>query len=112
MLDKEQQRLWRLQRVQLYLSQLPFSCYKAIVFGSVARQDFIRESDTDLLIISNEFPESVKARINLLFDLRDATPEIEPIGWRQQEYEQRKAQGDPFIAILEREGLILVERLD
>lgn len=105
MLNKKQQRSLRLQRVKLYLSKLPLYHYTAIVFGSVAREDFIQESDTDLIVISDEFPESVKRRIDMLFDLRDATPEIEPIGWLEREYQQRKAQGDPFIALLEREGL-------
>lgn len=109
---KEQQRHWRLQRVQSYLFRLPISPYRAIVFGSVARGDFIRESDTDLLVVSDELPETVKARINLLFELRDQTPEIEPIGWLEREYQQRRAAGDPFIPILEKEGIFLPEGID
>lgn len=105
MLDKKEQRKWRSRRVEQYLSRLPFSQYRAIIFGSVARGDFIQESDTDLLIITNEFPPSMKGRLDILFDLRDETPEIEPIGWREDEYQNRKANGDPFIQVLETEGV-------
>ncbi len=105
MLDKKEQRKWRSRRVEQYLSRLPFSQYRAIIFGSVARGDFIQESDTDLLIITNEFPSSMKGRLDILFDLRDETPEIEPIGWREDEYQNRKANGDPFIQVLETEGV-------
>jgi predicted nucleotidyltransferase len=105
MLNKEKQRQWRSRRIEKYLSRLSLSQYRAIIFGSVARGDFIQESDTDLLIISDEFPQSIKARIDILFDIRDETPEIEPIGWREEEYQSRKAQGDPFLKILETEGV-------
>ncbi len=105
MVDKQARLRWRSQRIQHYLSALPLTHYRAIVFGSVARGDFIQESDTDLLIISDELPESSKARLDLLFEYRDQTPEIEPIGWREVDYQRRKAQGDPFLNVLETEGI-------
>jgi len=105
MVDKEARLRWRSQRIQQYLSCLPLTHYRAIVFGSVARGDFILESDTDLLIISDELPESPQARLDLLFECRDSTPEIEPIGWREVDYQRRKAQGDLFLTILETEGI-------
>jgi hypothetical protein len=40
-----------------------------------------------------------------LFECRDSTPEIEPIGWREVDYQRRKAQGDLFLTILETEGI-------
>lgn len=108
MKDRKAQRDWRLQRVKSYLAKLPLSQYRAIVFGSVGRGDFIRESDTDLLVISDELPMSIKARIDLLFEIRDQTPEIEPIGWLEQEYMQRRLNNDPFALRLEEEGIEIV----
>ncbi|MEB3289986.1 MAG: nucleotidyltransferase domain-containing protein [Leptolyngbya sp.] len=105
MVDKTARLRWRAQRIQTYLSRLPLQHYRAIVFGSVARGDFILESDTDLLIISDELPPSPKARLDILFDPRLETPEIEPIGWREEDYQRRKAAGDPFLRVLEQEGI-------
>lgn len=65
----------------------------------------ILESDTDLLIISDELPKSPKDRLDILFDLRLETPEIEPIGWREDDYQRRRAAGDPFLAVLDQEGI-------
>jgi predicted nucleotidyltransferase len=105
MIDKTARLRWRAQRIQQYLNQLPLRHYRVIIFGSVARGDFTLESDTDLLIISNELPKSPKARIDILFDLRLETPEIEPIGWREDDYQHRLNTGDPFLAVLGREGI-------
>jgi hypothetical protein len=33
--------------------------------------------------------------------------DVEPIGWTEQEYEMRKKKGDPFIALLEKEGVVI-----
>jgi predicted nucleotidyltransferase len=71
----------RLARVQRYLAALGLERYRAIVFGSVARGDFTADSDTDLLVVSDEQPVNPKARVDVLFDIRDMAPEIEPIGW-------------------------------
>lgn len=95
----------RLQQVRDYLRALGLKDYRAIVFGSVARGDFIAESDTDLLIISDELPQSLRERLDVLFRAIDQAPEVEPIGWREQDWERRKREGDPFIELVQREGL-------
>jgi predicted nucleotidyltransferase len=100
-LDREE----RLRRVRTYLAALGLRHYRAIVFGSVGRGDFVAESDTDLLVVSDELPEEPRARIDRLFDLRHLAPEIEPVGWREAEWRRREAEGDPFLERLKREGL-------
>ncbi|MFH7241433.1 MAG: nucleotidyltransferase domain-containing protein [Spirulina sp.] len=105
MIDKTARLRWRAQRIQQYLNHLPLRHYRAIIFGSVARGDFTLESDTDLLIISDELPESPKARLDILCDPRLATPEIEPLGWRETDYQRRRQNGDPFLVVLDQEGL-------
>jgi len=102
-LDREE----RLQHAREYLAALGLKHYRAVVFGSVARGDFVAESDTDLLIISNDLPEPLRERLALLFGSIDKAPEIEPIGWRESEWERRTRLGDHFIGVLEREGLEL-----
>lgn len=105
LLRNPRDRSERLERVHRYLAALGLERYRAIVFGSVARGDFTADSDTDLLVVSDELPASPKARVNLLFDLRDMAPEIEPIGWREADWARRDAEGDPFIGVLTREGM-------
>ncbi|MDW8470041.1 MAG: nucleotidyltransferase domain-containing protein [Burkholderiales bacterium] len=46
----------RLARVRRYLAALGLRRWRAIVFGSVGRGDFTAESDTDLLVVSDELP--------------------------------------------------------
>jgi predicted nucleotidyltransferase len=70
---------------------------RALVFGSVARGDFVAESDTDLLVVSDELPEDPRSRMDRLYSVQPALPEIEPVGWREVDWVRRKAAGDPFI---------------
>jgi predicted nucleotidyltransferase len=96
---------WRLGRVRDYLRRLPLSRVRAIVFGSVGRRAFSIGSDTDLLVISDELPAEIRARIDLLGDLRDGLGEIDPVGWTELEWVRRLADGDPFAACVAREGI-------
>lgn len=100
-------RAERIARVRKYLAAVGLKRYRAIVFGSVGRGDFTAESDTDLLIVSDELPADPRARLDLLFSVRDVAPEVEPIGWREDDWRRRCREADPFIALLEREGLQL-----
>ncbi len=98
-------RTERIARVRSYLAALGLNRYRAIVFGSVGRGDFTAESDTDLLVISDDLPAGVRERLDLLFAARDIAPEVEPIGWRTEDWERRQREGDPFIAVLRRDGI-------
>jgi predicted nucleotidyltransferase len=97
-------RAERMARVRRYLAALGLVNYRAIVFGSVGRGDFTAESDTDLLVISDELPAGVRERLDLLYAVREVAPEVEPIGWREEDWRRRERDGDPFIAVLRREG--------
>lgn len=100
-------RAERLRRARRYIEALGLVRWRAIVFGSVGRGDFTADSDTDLLVISDDLPPGLRERLDLLFDARDVAPEVEPIGWREGDWQRRSCEGDPFIAVLEREGLVL-----
>lgn len=97
----------RLERAGRYLDALKLGRLKAIVFGSVARGDFTAESDTDLLIVSDELPQDRRQRLDVLFRALDVAPEVEPIGWTLDEWQRRRERGDPFVAVVEREGVPL-----
>lgn len=98
-------RAERIARVRRYLAALGLNRYRGIVFGSVGRGDFTADSDTDLLVVSDDLPADPRARLDLLFSARDIAPEVEPIGWREDDWRRREREGDPFIAVLTREGL-------
>ena len=98
-------RAERFERVRTYLETLGLERYRAWVFGSVGRGDFTKESDTDVLIVSDDLPEDRRQRFDLIFDARDVAPEIEPVAWLEREWEEREATGDPFLAILRREAI-------
>lgn len=100
---------WRLSRVQRYLSRLPLTDVRGIVFGSVARRAFGIGSDTDLLVISDELPAGIRDRIDLLGDHRDGLGEIDPVGWTEQEWRQRR-DTDPFGSLLAQEGIEVSSR--
>jgi predicted nucleotidyltransferase len=99
----------RLERARQYLAALGLRRYRAIVFGSVARGDFTAESDTDLLVVSDELPVDVMERMDVLSKARTIAPELEPVGWRVGDWRRREANGDPFVAILLKEGVVIVE---
>lgn len=98
-------RAERLARVRRYIDALGLTSWRALVFGSVGRGDFTADSDTDLLIVSDELPSDLRARLDLLFGVRDLAPEVEPIGWREEDWARREREADPFIEVLRREGL-------
>jgi predicted nucleotidyltransferase len=108
---REEKRDEALAKAKRYLLSLGLKKYKAILFGSFARGDFNYASDIDLLVISDELPESLNERLSFLNLKRWDTPEVEPIGWTVKEYEMREKKQDPFIRILKEEGLVIEERL-
>jgi predicted nucleotidyltransferase len=99
-----------LQKVRQYLSSLGLKKYRAILFGSYARGDFNYASDIDLLIISDELPESLNERLSFLNLKRWGVADVEPIGWTEKEYALRKKKNDPFIGLLEKEGIVIEEK--
>ncbi len=97
-------------KAKSYLLSLGLKKYKAILFGSYARGDFNYASDIDLLIISDELPEDLNERLSFLNLKRWDTPDVEPIGWTEKEYKIRKDKKDPFIKLLEKEGVVVEEK--
>lgn len=65
----------------------------AIVFGSVARGDFNQWSDVDVLVIAEELPAGVLARLNVLGP-RPAG--VQPIAWTPDEWQMQHARRNPI----------------
>jgi predicted nucleotidyltransferase len=107
---REKMRNEAVAKAKQYTSSLNLKKYKAVLFGSFARGDFNYASDIDLLIISDELPENLNERLSFLNSKRWDTPDVEPIGWTEKEYELRKKKHDPFIGLLEKEGIVIEER--
>jgi len=100
---------WRLERVRAYLARLPLTHARGIVYGSVGRRAFGIASDTDLLVLSDDLPSTVRERIDLLGDHRTGLAEIDAIGWTETEWQRRLSENEPSAALIQREG-IAVER--
>jgi predicted nucleotidyltransferase len=98
---------WRLDRVRKYLNRLPLPRARGIVYGSVGRRAFGMGSDTDLLVLSEDLPPTVRERIDILGDHRDGLGEIDAIGWTESEWTHRLADNDPFATLIQREGIAL-----
>lgn len=98
---------WRLDRVRRYLNRLPLPRARGIVYGSVGRRACGIGSDTDLLVLSEDLPRTVRGRIDTLGDHRDGLGEIDAIGWTESEWSRRLANNDPFASLIKREGIVV-----
>lgn len=104
---RENLRQEAIDKAKKYLDSLGLKKYQAILFGSFSKGDFNEASDIDLLIISDELPENLNDRLSFLNQKRWETPEVEPIGWTEKEYAIRRKKNDPFIGLLEKEGIVI-----
>lgn len=89
--------------VEQLATRLPVDA--AGVIGSVARGDFNRWSDVDVVVVSEALPERLPDRLELLF--RDRPPRIEPWGLGADELRRLGRRGDPRVAELIAEGVVL-----
>ncbi len=64
-----------------------------VVFGSVARGDFNRGSDVDVLVVADGLPEGVAARMELL---GSPVPRVQALGWTPAELVIQLARRDPI----------------
>jgi predicted nucleotidyltransferase len=72
----------------------------AVVIGSVARGDFNRWSDVDVLVIADELPARALDRLTLL-EPRPAG--VQPIAWTPAEWHREVGRGNPMaVEALER----------
>ena len=65
-----------------------------VLVGSVARGDFNKWSDIDVLVIGDGLPAEFRAALALL--AADAPPGVQPVGWSRTELARRRQIGDPI----------------
>lgn len=66
-----------------------------VVFGSVARGDFNKWSDVDVLVVADHLPDATRDRMALLVD-RHTPPGLQPVAWTPAELDARTRRGDPI----------------
>ena len=77
----------------------------AVVFGSVARGDFNKWSDVDVLVVAEHLPASSRDRIEVLF--ADRPGGLEPVGWTPSELTERRRRRDPIAREADEIGLVV-----
>jgi predicted nucleotidyltransferase len=80
---------------------------KIILFGSVARGEFRRDSDADFLIIKKDPPFYGADRIRELNRLIERNIPIDLLIYKPEEFEKRLKMGDPFLKAVVNEGKVL-----
>lgn len=80
-----------------------------VVHGSVARGDFNRWSDIDLLIVAPALARGPLPRLARLLEL--CPPGVEPRGYTAAEFLHLRAMGDAQLARLLAEGVTLADDL-
>lgn len=76
-----------------------------VVFGSVARGDFNKWSDVDVLVVARGLPENARDRLALLGI--DTPLGVQPVGWTPEELAARSARRDPIARECETVGVVV-----
>jgi predicted nucleotidyltransferase len=80
-----------------------------VVVGSVARGDFNKWSDTDVLVVARALPAGARARLELLH--AGAPPGVQPVAWTPDELAQRRQRRDPIAVEADAVGVVVYGRL-
>lgn len=84
------------ERARSWAAGLPdqLAVVAVVVFGSVARGDFNRWSDLDVLVIADVLPPTGRERLARLH--HGAPPGLQPVGWTPADLADRRRRGDPI----------------
>lgn len=77
-----------------------------VVVGSVARGDFNKWSDLDVLVIAEDLPGDARERLALLH--QDAPPGLQAVGWTSAELRERQRVGDPIAEEAATVGVLVI----
>ncbi len=89
----ERERLLDLARRFVSVLDPALSIRAAVVFGSLARGDFNRWSDIDLLIVADNLPAGHGQRLDTLGAW---PPGVQPIVWTPEEWQGQRRRGNPI----------------
>lgn len=81
----------------------------AVVFGSTARGDFNKWSDTDVLVVARALPTDPRDRLSVLD--RAAPPGVQPVGWTPEELADKRRRRDPIALECDAIGVIVLGAL-
>jgi predicted nucleotidyltransferase len=75
-----------------------------VVVGSVARGDFNKWSDLDVLVVTQGLPEGWLDRCA---QMSPVTPGLQVIAWTPEEYRARRSRRDPIAIEAEEVGVVV-----
>lgn len=104
---RREERRELLERARSFVARLDSSLgiRAAVVFGSVARGDFNRWSDVDLLLIGDGFRGDPRRRLD---ELGPRPPRVRPVAWMPEEWRSELDRGNPIALEARRDGVWLV----
>ena len=101
----EQERLVRLAPEHVQRLSERLRVRQAAVVGSVARGDFNRWSDVDVVVVADALPDRTPERTRVLMEGRP--PRVEAIGFTPGELEDARRRRNPLVVELDSIGIPL-----
>jgi len=104
---REAQRSERISAATAWASTLPESLgvVAVVVFGSVARGDFNKWSDVDVLVVARSLAATTLERLEVL--TAGAPPGLQPIGWTPEELADHRRRRDPIALECDAVGVVV-----
>ncbi|MGQ0804228.1 MAG: nucleotidyltransferase domain-containing protein [Actinomycetota bacterium] len=108
---REAERAERIEQARVWAAGLDrhLGVVAAVVFGSVARGDFNKWSDLDVLVVAQDLPADGRSRLELLTAGRP--PGLEPLGWTPEELGERRRRRDPIALECDAVGVVVLGAL-
>jgi predicted nucleotidyltransferase len=108
---RRRQRQELIHTAALWAAAMPdaLEVVAVVVIGSVARGDFNKWSDLDVLVVAERLPEPSADRMGALATA--APPGLQAVGWTPSELRQRLAARDPIAAEAYGVGVVVRGRL-
>lgn len=101
------------RKIKQYLNSLPIEVKFAILFGSTIRNNRLRESDIDLIIVSNDFKEvPFEKRVLMLQKHWKCSAALEAFGFTEEEFERLKSKSIVIQEAVEKGKIILSRKRD
>lgn len=104
----------RIREIKGFLRKVEerFKPEEVILFGSRARDDYLKESDFDIIVVSSSFKGvHFLDRLAMLFELWDYDYDLDILAYTPEEYEEKKGKIGVVNEAL-KEGIELRKRRD